>query len=98
MKRIPRTPPQSVANCWTAVETEASGGEKAVTRVLSARDGDFCRGGQTDLDAQATERRLGENQLTAVECDLLGHDRQPEPRARRRRRGAAGERLEQALA
>src|SRR5919198_619410 len=98
MNTMPRTPPQSVANCWTAVEKEASGGEKAVTRVLSAREGDRCSRGQAHLDAQATEFRVLQAQLAVVERHLLGDDRQAEPGALRRRDGPAGERLEQALA
>src|SRR3954452_11558535 len=98
MKTRPITPPQSVANCWMAVETEASGSGEAVTRSLSAGDGLRCSRGQPDMDAQAAERGLLEAQLALVQHDLLGDDRQPEARPRRRRRRAAGERLEQALA
>src|SRR3954447_15432035 len=98
MKTRPITPPHSVANCWMAVETEASGSGEAVTRSLSAGDGLRCSRGQSDMDAQAAERGLLEAQLALVQHDLLGDDRQPEARPRRRRRRAAGERLEQALA
>src|SRR3954454_4167346 len=98
MNTRPITPPQSVANCWMEVETEASGSEEAVTRSLSAADGLRCSRGQPDMDAQAAERRLLEAQLAVVQRDLLGDDRQPEARPRRRRRRAAGERREQALA
>src|SRR3954454_23944398 len=98
MKIRPITPPQSVANCGMAVETEASGGGEAVTRSLSARDGLRCSRGQPDMDAQAAAWGLFEAQLAVVQCDLLGDDRQAEPGSRRRRRRAPGERLEQALA
>src|ERR1700750_1399865 len=98
MNTMPRTPPQSVANCWRACETEASGRENAVTRDLSAREGDRCSRRQANVDAQATELRRLEAQIAVVEGDLLGDDRQTEPRARRRRGRAARERLQQALA
>src|SRR4051812_32861031 len=97
MKTRPITPPQSVANCWMAVETEASGSGEAVTRSLSARDGLRCSRGQPDMDAQAAERGLLEAQLAVVQRDLLGDDRQAEPGPRRGRRRAAGERLEQPI-
>src|SRR4051795_8651635 len=98
MNTRPITPPQSVANCWMAVETEASGSGEAVTRSLSAGDGLRCSRGQPDMDGQAAERGLLEAQLAVVQRDLLGDDRQAEAGARRRRRRTAGERLEQALA
>src|SRR4051794_41255630 len=98
MNTRPITPPQSVANCWMAVETEASGSKEAVTRSLSARGGHRSSHRQADVDAQAAERGLREAQLARVEGDLLGDDRQSEPGAGRRRRRAAGERLEQAVA
>src|SRR3954468_4793174 len=82
MKTRPITPPQSVANCWMAVETEASGSGEAVTRSLSAGDGLRCSRGQSDMDAQAAERGLLEAQLALVQHDLLGDDRQPEARPR----------------
>src|SRR3954447_20692422 len=95
MNMRPITPPQSVANCWIEVETDASGGEKAVTRPLSARNGHRCSRRQANVDAQAAERRLLEAQLAVVQRDLLGDDRQPEPRAgggggRRRRAAVPG--------
>src|SRR3954447_255496 len=98
MKTRPITPPQSVANCWMAVETEASGSEEAVTRSLSARDGLRFRDGEPPVDAQAAELRVLEAQLAAVQRDLLGDDRQAEPGARRGRRHAAGEGLDEAPA
>src|SRR4051812_24065794 len=98
MNTRPITPPQSVANCWMEVETEASGSEEAVTRSLSAADGLRCSRGQPDVDAQAAERRLLEAQLAVVQRDLLRDDRQAESRPRRGGRRAAGERLEQPLA
>src|SRR3954469_16879935 len=98
MNTIPTTPPQSVANCWIQVDTEASGSEEAVTRSLSARDGLRFSDGQADVDAQASERRVLEAQLAAVQRDLLGDDRQSEAGPGRRRGRPAGERLEQAVA
>src|SRR3954453_12578858 len=95
MKTRPIPPPQSVANCWMAVETEASGREEAVTRSLSARDGLRFSHGQPPVDAQAAELRVLEAQLAAVQRDLLGDDRQAEPGARRGRVGAAGEGLDE---
>src|SRR3954451_134203 len=97
MNTRPITPPQSVANCWMAVETEASGSGEAVTRSLSAGDGLRCSRGQSGKDAPGRERGLLEAQLALVQHDLLGDDRQPEARPRRRRRRAAGERLGPAL-
>src|SRR5690349_11425065 len=98
MKTRPTTPPQSVANCWMSWATEASGGEVAVTRWLSAAHGDRCSRRKADLDAQAAELRILEAQLAVVQRDLLGDDRQTEPGAGRGRRRPARERLEQALA
>src|SRR4051794_3231247 len=98
MKTRPITPPQSGANCWMAVETEASGREEAVTRSLSARAGLRFSNGQPHVDAQAPELRVLEAQLAAVQRDLLGDDRQAEPGARRGRVGAAGEGLDEAPA
>src|SRR3954452_6800510 len=98
MNMRPITPPQSVANCWIEVETNASGGEKAVTRPLSARNGHRCSRRQANVDAQAAERRLLQAQLAVVQRDLLGDDRQAEPGARGGGGRSASERLEQALA
>src|SRR5262245_3334691 len=98
MKTRPTTPPQSVANCWMSSAMEASGGEVTVTRWLSAGGGDRCSRRQADLDAEAAELRVPQPQLAVVQRDLLGDDRQAEPGARRGRRRAARERLEQPVA
>src|SRR4051794_9097748 len=98
MKTMPATPPQSVANCWMDCEAEAYGSEVAVTRWLSADEGDRCSRRETDVDAEPSELRVLEAELAVVERNLLGDDRQPEPRPRRGRRRTTGERLEQALA
>src|SRR6476469_5710036 len=97
MKTRPTTPPQSVANCWMCWATEASGSAVGVTRWLSAARGDHCSRGKADLDAQAAELRILEEQLAGMERDLLGDDRQAEPGSRRGRRRPARERLEEAL-
>src|SRR3954462_9076153 len=57
MKTRPRTPPQSVANPWTASAAPPSGG--AVARPLSAGGQRSCSRGQPDLDGQAAERGVG---------------------------------------
>src|SRR2546423_1728938 len=98
MNTSPTTPPQSVANCWMDVETEASGGEEAVTRSLSAPDGHGSSHRQADVDAEAAQRGLVQAQLAVVQRDLLGDDRQAEPGAGRGGVRAARERLEQAVA
>src|SRR4051812_5432006 len=98
MNTRPITPPQSAANCWIAVETEASGGGRAVTRSLSARDGHRSSRRQPNVDARAPEHRLPEAKLAAVQRDLLRDDREAEPRAGGGGRHPAGKRLEHALA
>src|SRR3954466_14051812 len=98
MNTRPMTPPQSAANFWTCWATEASGSEYGITNGLSAGDGENCSGGETNVDREAAERRFAERQLPRGQGDLLGDDRQAEPRSRCRRARPAGERLEEAVA